>query len=824
MKRPPETIGEDRRRAHLAAIVDSSDDAILSKDLNGIITSWNPGAERLYGYTAEEAIGEPVSMLVPADHAGESTEIMDRVRRGERVDHYETVRRKKDGRRVHISLTVSPVRDARGRLTGFSAVARDISGRVRAEVALRERDEQRRLHGEQLQTLMSRAPIGMYFIDADFRVRQVNPVAEPIFAGFPGGAIGFDFEEILHHLWDRARADEIVRIFRHTLDTGEPYHVPEFAERRADLGVTEYYDWRIERIVLPDGRYGVVCYFQDISDQVNARLAIARSKERYRTLFASMAEGFCVLDMIFDDRGEPTDYRFVETNPAFERHTGLVGAEGKRVLELVPGIERHWIEIYGRVARTGEPARFVEHSEAVGRWFELDAFRVGAPEEHRVGVLFTDITARKRSEDGLRESEERLRLAKAAAGIGIHDFNPPTGVIGWDQLTREIWGIGEEEPVTYEVWLGGIHPEDREAAEAAVQRALEPDGSGVYFAEYRVTSRSDGITRWVQVTGQTTFSGGVPVRLVGTVQDVTARRRAEEALMEADRRKSAFLATLSHELRSPLAAIRTSASLLGRIGDKPGIANKMTAIIDRQTSHLVRLIDDLLDMSRISMGKIHLDKGPVDLVALVSHCVADVAATRDDDDVELTTAMPEGPIVVDADPVRLAQVVHNLLNNALKFTPRGGAIRVKVAREGDTAKLHVADTGVGMTRDELQAVFEMFAQAAPSQRERSGGLGIGLALAKSITELHGGTIEATSDGPGRGSEFEVRLRASKSAAPGAERPAPDGDAEVGTAANPERQGPRLRIVAAEDHGDALESLALSLRARGHEVATAVDGA
>jgi PAS domain S-box-containing protein len=687
---------------------------------------------------------------------------------------------------------------------------------------VRERDEQRQIQADQLRTLVDRAPLGVYFLDADFRLRQINPIAAQLFADFPGGAIGRDFGEILHTLWNRDRADDLVRIFRHTLETGEPYHVPEFAERRADLGELQYYDWRIERIMLPDRRYGVVCYFQDISDQVNARLAIARSEERYRTLFTSISEGFCVIEVLFDAANEPIDYRFVETNPAFERHTGIVAAEGKRALELVPNLERRWIERYGRIAVTGESERFVEYSEAMDRWFEVEAFGVGDPEQRRVALLFTDITERRRAEEALLRSEERLRLAKAAAGIGIHDFNPSTGAIEWDEHTRRIWGVGPREPITFDLWLAGIHPDDRDAAQGAVQRALDPDGAGVYFAEYRVTNREDGITRWVQVTGHTTFAGGAPVRLVGTVHDVSGRKRAEEALLEADRRKSEFLSTLSHELRSPLAAIRTATSLLARTHDNPARAKRATSIIGRQTSQLVRLVDDLLDISRISRGKLHLQKEPVDLVALVHHCVGDVSAIHAPKRVALSTALPAEVIAVAADSVRLSQVVSNLLDNAFKFTPPGGEIRVTVARKGTQAIVRVADTGIGMTAEERAQVFEMFAQGQPSQGDGAGGLGIGLSLIRSIVELHGGTIEAHSGGPGQGSEFVVRLRAAETAHPERDR-RPSAGGGAARPQNLEDLPPSLRIVVAEDHRDALESLALWLRTRGHDVATAVDG-
>jgi len=282
----------------------------------------------------------------------------------------------------------------------LGVVFKDITERKRAEQVLRQRTAQ-------FQTLLDGAPLGVYLVDADFCLCQANPVALERFGSIPN-VIGQDCAEIFQKLWPKPMADEIIRRFRHTLDTGEPYIVPELIEERLDSLVTEYYEWQISRIPLSDGRNGVVCYFRDISERVRTHNRIRDSEERYRNLFNSMDEGYCVIEIILDEHEKPVDYRFIEVNPSFEQHTGMHNAVGKRIREFFPQFEASWFEQYGQVALKGESIRFVNYSKELMRWFDVYAFRIGRPGNWKVAVIFTNITERTNAEQALRASAQTM--------------------------------------------------------------------------------------------------------------------------------------------------------------------------------------------------------------------------------------------------------------------------------------------------------------------------------------------------------------------------------------------------------------------------------
>jgi PAS domain S-box-containing protein len=401
--------------------------------------------------------------------------------------------------------------------------ARELLARVASQIELarlrNDAEQALRNRIDQFETLFRQAPIGVYLVDADFTIREVNPVALPVFGDIPGGVVGRDAGEVLRLLWNREYADEIVAVFRRTLATGEPYVSTERAEYRLDRGTLEYYDWRVDRLALPDGRQGLVCYFRDVSSQVRARLTIA-------------------------------------------------------------------------------------------------------------------------------ESERQLR--------------------------------------------------------------------------------------------------------------------------EADARKDEFLALLAHELRNPLAPIRTGLELIRLSGDAPDTVRRVRTMIERQVTLMVRLIDDLLDVSRITSGKIVLQRRPSALGELVQSAVEAQRSAIEAAQVTLTIAPAAEPCVVDVDPARFVQIVSNILHNASKFTPPGGritlAVEIERNRPEPCAAIRIADTGIGIPAPLLGRIFELFTQGDDPSERAQGGLGIGLALARRLTEMHGGEIQAASAGPGRGSEFTVRFPLSKAAA------------------------------------------------------------
>ncbi|HZQ35444.1 MAG TPA: PAS domain S-box protein [Dehalococcoidia bacterium] len=486
----------------LAAVVACSHDAILTKTMDGTITSWNAGAERLYGYTAAEAIGQPVTLIIPPEQPDEFPAIMARLARGERVEHFETVRRHKDGHHIDVSLTVSPLISADGAILGASAVARDIGERKRLE-----------------------------------------------------------------------------------------------AERRR----------------------------QDA--------ALRASEEKYRSLFGSISQGFCILEVLWTAGGEASDLRYLEVNPAFEQQTGLRHATGKTARDLYGGLEPSWLATVAGVARTGEPVRYQDYVAALDRWFDVYFFRLPEPNEDRIAAIFTDVTARMR-----REAE-----------------------------------------------------------------------------------------------------------------------------------REAFIAAMTHDLKSPLATIQGTAQLLARRAQRAesvasGQLNPGLATIQTATGRMAAMLNELLDVARIQQGRaLDLQLADCDLVALCREVLAEQQALTTRHtlqlDCELTT------VVGRWDRARLERVLRNLVGNAVKYSPAGGAVRMAVQEDSRTAEvvLSVTDEGLGIPAADLPELFRAFRRGR-NVTDQIPGSGIGLVSVQQVVEQHGGSVSATSV-EGKGSSFVVRLPLVASAAP-----------------------------------------------------------
>ena len=443
----------------------------------------------------------------------------------------------------------------------------------------------------------------------------------------------------------------------------------------------------------------------------------------------------------------------------------------------------------------------------------------------RVLVTLVDVTERKRAEQLLREKELRMRLAFEATGAAtwVIDYTRG-GMESFDARACEMAGL---DPSRKE-WPAGtfcelLHPEDRalmQGASAATHTAAVSTGAERGpLMEYRIM-RSDGQMRWLQGAGVVQRdAAGNALQFIGVSIDITERHRAEQALLEADRRKDQFLAVLAHELRNPLAPIRNGLQILRlRAGADGGLQNTLS-MMDRQTSHLVRLVDDLLDVSRITRGKLDLRRHRLLLTDVLASAVEGSRIFIEARGHELTVDVhpaAEG-LLVDGDPNRLAQVFSNLLSNSAKYTDLGGRIALTLVRENNEAVVRVQDNGIGIPPQALDQVFEMFSQAHTHEARADGGLGIGLSLVRTLVQMHHGSVAASSEGPGTGSTFTVRLPIAE---PCAEAAAVTKSVPMAHALGPQR-GRRILVV--DDSADAAASLSTLLEIDGNELRTAANG-
>ncbi len=426
-----------------------------------------------------------------------------------------------------------------------------------------------------------------------------------------------------------------------------------------------------------------------------------------------------------------------------------------------------------------------------------------------VGAM-VDITERKRAEEELRENRRRLEtLIENLPGMAYRCLNARDWPFEFVSGSEFVCGYDSEAIASGEVeWAELIHPDDRDWLWDAVQDALAVREH--FEVEYRLQS-VDGDYRWVWEQGSGVFEGGDVVALEGFITDITVRKRAEEELYEADQRKNKFLAMLGHELRNPLMAINSAAELIDHLDLEHPLVSRAQRIIARQSRQMARLIDGLLDVSRITRGKLELDCRSVNLVEVVQNLLEDRQEQLSSRRIEITVDPGVEQLLVNADPVRISQVFDNLLVNAIKFTDESDSIRIGVSRQGDEAVVSVQDTGAGIDDALLPHIFEPFQQAPQDIARSRGGLGLGLALARELVELHGGTIEARSEGLGQGSQFTVRLPLLESA-----QSSPELDP-------PTRTRP-CKILLIEDNPDIVEVLSLQLERAGCDVHSAFHAA
>jgi two-component system CheB/CheR fusion protein len=424
------------------------------------------------------------------------------------------------------------------------------------------------------------------------------------------------------------------------------------------------------------------------------------------------------------------------------------------------------------------------------------------------------LRAHKQAEKALEESRQRLATVLDAARMATWDWDLTTDKAFASESATEVLGLVPGKSFSASVQgLKLVHPDDVDHHRDLIRRAAKHGES--WHTEFRIIRPCDGELAWIEERATAIHDSETGnLRVTGLIWDITKRRRMEEELREADRKKDDFIALLAHELRNPLAPIRNGLEILQLTDGDVSAMAVAREMMERQLAHMVRLIDDLLDVSRISRNKMELRRERVLLTDVINSAVETARPTIDAAEHELNISLPQRPVSLNADLTRLAQVFSNLLTNSAKYTERGGRIWISAERQGTDVTVSVRDTGIGIPPASLENIFDMFSQVERSSGRSPGGLGIGLALVRGLVEAHGGTVCATSDGDGAGSVFSVTL------------PMLADQVETGPAKRRWRRaaaGLGKRILVVDDNADGAKSLMMMLRLLGNDVQMAHDG-
>jgi PAS domain S-box-containing protein len=842
MQQPP----DDVTIRHLARVVASSDDAIVSKDLNSIITSWNRAAERMFGYTSAEAIGQSIRMLIPADRQGEEDMVLARIRAGEAITHFETIRQRKDGTLVPISLTVSPIRDDAGRVIGASKIARDISDRIQAALASRR-----------LVAIVESSDDAIVSKDLNGVIISWNLAAERMFGYTAAEAIGQSIRMIIPA--DRQGEEDMVLA---RIQAGQAITHFETLRQRKD-GALVAISLTVSPILDEAGRViGASKIARDISEREQAAVASRR--------LAAVVESS-------DDAIITKDLNSIITswNPAAERMFGysVTEAIGQSIRILIPGELQEEEDVVLAKIRAGEKIEHYEtirqHRDGTRLSISLTVSPIRTDKGKVIGAskVARDVTERSRLLAATREhatNTEKLSEVGAVVASTLERetiIQKVTDVA--TELTHAQFGAffynltDPKSGDTYMLYTLAGAPRE------AFAQFPHPRATAVFAPTFHGEGpvRLDDVTQDPRYGQSAPYHGmppghlpvrsylAVPVKgVAGNVlgglffghADVGVFTEQHERLAlgvaawasvalenarlyadanAANRMKDEFLAVLSHELRTPLNAIVGYSRLLrGNMlsGEK---AARGLETLERNATWLTQIVEDVLDVSRIVSGKIRLDVQPVELPLIVDNAVATVQPAADAKGVRIQTMVDPRVGPVSGDPGRLQQVLWNLLSNAVKFTPKKGRVQVRLERVNSHVEIIVSDSGVGIRPDFLPYVFERFRQAEAGTTRKTGGLGLGLAIVRHIVEMHGGTVEASSAGEGQGSTFRVclPLMIIQPDTAGTRREHPRTERREALTGLGDLSG--IHVLAIDDEEDALQLLRAVMEAAGAQVTT-----
>jgi len=728
----------------LASIVECSNDAIIGKTTEGVITSWNPGAEAIYGYSAEEIIGKSISIVIPPDRQEEFATILEKIRQGQRISHYDTERLRKGGQIVFVSLSVSPLKNKAGRLVGVSTIARDVTERKRAEAALQESEAKFRALSDLVpQFVWMCTPDGL---NVYFNQRWVEYTGLSLEESYGRGwntPFHPNDKQTAWDAWNRA------------VNTGDAYRV----ESRLRARDGSYRWFLIRGVPLREVTGNITKWFgtcTDIDDLKRAEEALRRASLYTRSLIEASLDPLVTISR---------DGKITDVNQATEFVTGisrdrLIGSDFSDYFTDPESARLGYKEVFAQGKVQDYPLA-IRHAN--GRvtdvLYNASVFKNEAGEIEGVFAAARDVTRRKQIEDELRLSRERLALAQRAAHSGTFDWDIQNNINRWSAEVEEVHGIAPGEfGGTFEHWEALVVPQDLATAKKALEESLR---TGEFASEWRIRRRNDGEIRWITARAKVLFDdSGKPERMLGLNMDVTERKRAEEEvrrlneeleqrviqrtaqLEAANKELEAFTYSVSHDLRAPLRHISGFANLLSEEYGSilaPEAQHHLERI-QEGTRRMGVLVDDLLNLGRIGRHEVRLQVTGLNSVA--NESVADLKPECEGRQVEWKIGLLP---FVECDPALMKQVFQNLLSNAVKFTrPRTQAvIEVGQKEEGGTPVVFVRDNGVGFNMKYADKLFGVFQRL--HRVEDFEGTGVGLATVQRIVQKHGGRIWAEAE-------------------------------------------------------------------------------
>ena len=671
---------------------------------------------------------------------------------------------------------------------------------------LQNRNQELSRLGDALTNLQASANIPMVELSFDLRIRRFTPAAAKVLNVVPG--------DVGRPLDDVRLAVEVPDFKALVTEVIETVQVKEREVRDRN---DRWYALRVHPYRTQDNKIdGAVAVFVDIDDAKSAQETLRESRDYAESLIETMRDPFLVLD---------NELCIVSANQAFYRAFAVTPAEtvGRLVYDIgnrqwdVPAL-RHLLENILPGRTVFQDFEVTHHFERIGhKVMLLDARRIvrHGRETDLILLVIEDVTERTK----FRAESAHLAAIVESSGDAIISKTLDSVITSWNQAAVEMFGYAPEEIIGDSIMR--LIPPERHGEEEQILARLKAGERIEHFDTERVTKSGQRLPVSLTISPIRDTEG----KIIGAskiVRDITERKRLEadlrrstEQLLEADQRKNEFLAMLAHELRNPLAPLRNGLAILSQIGSHDEVRQPTQEMMERQVEHITRLLDDLLDISRITSGKVELHKERVELEDVIRQGVETCRSMLEAAGQELTLQLPTEPLVLQADPVRLAQIVENLMTNAIKYSEEGGRIELSVEREGSEAVLRMHDHGIGISGGMLPRIWDLFVQAEPQSGRSRLGLGIGLTVVQNLVRLHGGSIEVQSPGLGKGSAFTVRLPLATDGNKTEEK----NIASITSSSPP----PSRRIMVVDDNSDEAESLGMLLRLMGNEVSVFHDG-